>query len=43
MGYNLELYFDILLKKYIFEFVEVIGEFKLKRKKDEVRMYILNL
>lgn len=42
MGHNLELYFDTLLKKYIPEFVEAIGEPKPKRKKDEARMYILN-
>jgi len=42
MGHNLEKYFDVVLKKYVPNYVEPSLEPKPNRKKDEARMYILN-
>jgi len=42
MGHNLEKYFDVVLKKYVPNYVEPSLEPKPKGKKDEARMYILN-
>lgn len=42
MGRNVEAYFDIVLKKYMPNYVEPSLEPKPKRKKDEARMFILN-